>query len=1784
MIVNVTLAGTTTGAKDSGSSGNSSVTVPPSPPKTAQGANGGSGGVGISAAVSVNLVNSDTRAFIADTTVGTTNSIDVVANTDADIWVASLSFAFDKSKAKGGISLAGSFAMNDIDRVSQAFTDNAVIGTDDINVSATIDDRVRAFAIGASGQKKKGTAAVTGSVSLNLITRDTLAAIGDTTTLTAGGDVTIVAADKLQLVAAGGGLAISGKVGVGAAAGVSVIDNKVDAHIGANAVVDAAGDIVISADSESLITSVALGVGIGTEQLGIAGSATSQNLTPDVQAYIAAGADVLTQRNLLIDADDSSTVIQVGGRVGVGKKAGVGIAITNLNVNRTVKAYIEAGAMVTALGNGNALTDPGGSLTGNGILIDASAADSTWLIAIAGAGGNQFAGAGSVVVHTLTSDVQAFIGAGASVNTHANIPTASAAQSVQLRADHSTSVLSVAGGIAVSGKVGVGAAADVEIVNKTVKAHIDSAAIVNARNDVIVQATSRESFLAVAVGIGAAGKVGLAGSAVVITLDTTTQAYIGGGPVAADGAVVSADGNVVVAADSDANFITAAGAIGGGGTVGFGISNSTIVKTDLTEAFIGENADVTAKGTGNAIAVFTGDKDTSGTKLTENIRGLSVAATSYEDFITIAAGGGGGGQVGAAGSATINILDETTRAYIDQGARINASNTGADPNQGVNVRASDNTTIKSVAGSAGVGGTAGIGAGADVGVITKLTEATIGTSAIVNAAGNVTIQAQSDDNIIGAAANAGIGGSAGIAGSASVFVLDTTTRAMIGNSVTVDAGGDAAVLADGAADILMITGSISGGGSAGIGVSNTTLVKTDTVEAFVGASANLTVNSLTVTATSSEKLLTVAAGGGLAGSAGIAGSATVNILNETTLAYIDQGATVTALQSITIRAYDDTQIFSVAGAIGGGGSAGIGAGVDVGVISKRTEAYIGPSANISAITNITVEALSSEAITSIAASLGVGGSVGIAGSASVYTVTNTTRAYIGNAATVTADGSVLVSAADDTGIVAIAGSVSGGGAAGIGAGAGVAVINKTTEAFIDQNADVTAQGLGNGITVNTGKFGIGFTSGQFNQNMPTFNSQGVSSHTPTVAPPGNQIALDFEPLQAVDQTADTIDLGSSPGLKTGDKVIYRNNGNNSVGGLSDGVEYFVIETADPTQVMLATTQANALNGTAINLTLATGTHTLEPVSASLTQQRGTTATTQIGFKGVAVTAINQDDFKTIAGSGGAAGTVAINLSGDVNVFTSNTSAYINDDATVTANNGSAVGEPSVLVAAGNDFYHLGLAAAASVSGAVAGTGAADIMIVTINTKAFVDDGAVVGAEGDIGVHAHASEDIVSVSAGASVSGTVAVSGAFSILTINSTTLAYIGDDNAVDLKGATASAGGNILISASDDTKLLMVAGSLGIGIGAVGIGASVGVTVISKDTQAFVGAHSTVDAGGNNAALINTVFDGDFSSTGPKTFSTLSAFSGLAVQAASSEDVTSIVAAGGGALFFGLGGGAAVEVLESDTRAYIGRSANINQGTQPSSASQSVNVSAVNDVTVFAFGGGIAGGLVGIGGGVDVGILRNDTSAFIANLANVDANQDIDINALAQKDVYSVAVSGAGGVAALAGSVSVWNIGTVYDSSYSVEGARFDPATQVGGTIILLTFDHELKTGDKVIYRNGGGSSIGGLTDGVEYFVIENADPRVLSLATTKANALNGAAINLNETTATGDQHRLDPAEDAVAALTTTTTNPNSNTTNPSTLSTTNTAAGQFSSFLNAFGPPRSRLAPSQSIVPMTA
>ncbi len=80
----------------------------------------------------------------------------------------------------------------------------------------------------------------------------------------------------------------------------------------------------------------------------------------------------------------------------------------------------------------------------------------------------------------------------------------------------------------------------------------------------------------------------------------------------------------------------------------------------------------------------------------------------------------------------------------------------------------------------------------------------------------------------------------------------------------------------------------------------------------------------------------------------------------------------------------------------------------------------------------------------------------------------------------------------------------------------------------------------------------------------------------------------YHSITGVDGTANTISFADAHGFTTGQAVVYTTGGDNALvieggGSLVDGNTYYVIATADPTKLKLATSQANALAGVAINL-------------------------------------------------------------------------------------------------------------------------------------------------------------------------------------------------------------------------------------------------------------------------------------------------------------------------------------------------------------------------------------------------------------------------------------------------------------------------------------------------------------------------------------------------------------------------------------------------------------------------
>ena len=405
-----------------------------------------------------------------------------------------------------------------------------------------------------------------------------------------------------------------------------------------------------------------------------------------------------------------------------------------------------------------------------------------------------------------------------------------------------------------------------------------------------------------------------------------------------------------------------------------------------------------------------------------------------------------------------------------------------------------------MAGSASASGTASIGVSANIGFIAGTVEANLGGT--VKSAGNVSVQAKSELKVPVFTA-AGGGGSGTVAANGTVTVLKVTSKtlAKINALAEITAENNVIVYADSDADILAVNGNVGGAGAAAVGAAvNMMIFNNQTTAAIEATSVTANANGdgvsfitgeidssineknspnsndtttdsvsskaatsiqkgVLVGAHSAQKIRNwvVAAGG--AGAAAVMGSVNVLIFDETTKAYI-KGTNVTANNSnadIAVIAVDNTSIQNVAGNVSGAGAVAVGIGNDTLKFSKKVSANV-ENATLVGKRHIIVLANSKEDILSVVVSTGGAGGVAVNSSDSVVVMENTTEALVKDS-TLTADGSIRITAEDEQNYVVTAGSANGSGTAGVGAGVVVITSSNIVKAHVSGNSSLDALGL-----------------------------------------------------------------------------------------------------------------------------------------------------------------------------------------------------------------------------------------------------------------------------------------------------------------------------------------------------------------------------------------------------------------------------------------------------------------------------------------------------------------------------------------------------------------------------------------------------------------------------------------------------------------------------------------------------------------------------------------------------
>ena len=1509
------------------------------------------GKVSVAAAVAVNVADLRAEAWVPDgitLDAGGALTVEASGNTDAA--------AHADGSAAGSTAMVGigaAVAINSVTTRTQAWIgEGADITADGVAVRSfmtdTGDDTVNTFETSAKAGAGGGKVGIAGALALNLIdARSTAEIHGDASIDAGGGNVEVSASSESETTATAlpDEPASGGKVGVGASVALNLFTEElVRARIRENASIDGAGDLRVTAAARSDTTA--------TAQAGAAGSVAVDavvalsELKLLTEAVIESGDRIDATGEVEITASSTgehaatATGDVKSDNVGVGASAAIIISNTttraalqrdlasgagaddHLTVAASATRSYEAVARASAAGGKDddslSQSEKDNAKSTSTLKDTESAQKGTEKSG--GSGKVNVAAAAGVLV--IDDDVSATIAAGRSVQSGGDLAvTAHNSSDFSARGlGDAIDITKLTGGTQVGIGVGVGLAI---VRNDTEAAIGDGARIVRA-GDVTVQAESLQNtspefaFKLAAEGVAGAGseKVSVAGALAVANSEATTRASIG------DNVVIEDAGVIDIAADNTSKLAAKAWSAATSGKVGVGASIAIIVAENEYQAWLGQGADVTA--TSLAIAARN-HKISGGVDFDWSLDGLQDRFTEanlqillgQNNYYTETIAGAASNQVAVSGAFSVNVFDDTTEAWIGDGARIDASGS-------LDVVAANDTTAKAFAGGVSAAGKVGVGlASADI-VNSSATRAWLGSDTHVVQAGDLSVGAAASMDLAVIGASAGAANTAGVAGVLNLILAESIVEAWIDANARVRSNGALAVSADNRFDALNVAGVAGIGGTAGVGVSaGINLIDSET-RAWIGDDAEIAAAGLTsVDASSESDVLSVVVGGAGGGKAGVAASAATNVYNPVTQAWIGTDARINSgdplvAQSVRVSADSATELLSIVGTVGIGGTAGVGGAADVVVIDKTTSAWLAGGSEVRTGRDISVLADAQEKIRSIGVGFSAGGTAGVQGSASVLVLNTDTQAWAADQTTLHANGNIVIGASSASELDLLSGAIGGAGTAAVGAGAAVSVIDKTTRAWIGDDASVTALGNGTAVDVATGEFAVSYVAD------PTGEGE--------VAAPG----------------------------------ITPSNGEDDLAGGSEALD----------------------------------------------KQRLVNSNTQ-SLRGLAVTAVNQDAVQGFAVTGAASGTASVTLSGEVSVHDTDTRAWIGDRSEVNPDNTGAHAQQSVLVAAGNDSFHLGIAGALSASGTVGVGVGADVAVMNHDTRAWIGADTLTHTRRDVSVLATSTQEVVSISASLGASGTVGVSGSVSVLSFDNTTWAWIGS-------GAKVDAGGNLRVEASDDTDTTLIAGTVALGLAGGGVGGGVGVTVIDKDTRAWIGNNATVDARGLNTA--------DMAGYSGESFDGTTGIRGLKVQARSSEDLFTVSAAGAGGLYVGIAGAVSVATVNSDTLAYLGNGVRINTGGG-GHAAQDVNVTARNDLSLFNVSGALGVGAVGISGAVDVGVIRNDTTAFIGDDAIVHTARDVDVNALSRKDIETYAVSAAGGLGAIAAGVAVYSVGGALDA-----------------------------------------------------------------------------------------------------------------------------------------------------------
>lgn len=984
-----------------------------------------------------NAITDKNEAYAEDATLSLTGSEkdDTSLTVEADNAAKITNIAASGSGASKGSAVAGQISLNWVDNTTDAHVKGGSLKAGKATtISAkdrgTIDSYTGAVAVSGGGNG----AAVGASIAANLIEGKTTSSLEDTT-VNSGGALSVTADETSQITSIVAAGAASGKLAGAFSASGNYIHTDTDAHIsnknemktgalsvlaknGSNATIGvgsaAAGGnsagasiavmvnqskvaatltgdkdknhtitadgITVQADnayngaasdteSNETAKTVAVGFAGGTSQFAGSGSVTVNVIEQTTDATIGKGKYDAGQKAAQVAATSTAKLFGLAGGVSLSAGSGLGAAVDVQTYNGHTYAGIADGA---SLKNASSVT------------VNADSKEHLTSVAATLAGGaGSFAGAGAAGAHSIATDTKAYIGKQSEVTE---------AGDVSVTAKDETKLNTLAGSGAGSGNTGVGLTAAVEVVNKKASAIVGDNAKVTG-NSLTVKAENTSSSETVAAGLGVGGTAGLAGAASETFVTHKTDAHVG------KGTQVSVAKGAKILADSKFTQGAKAGSVGGGGTVGIGISNATVSLNAVTKAYADDGAVISG---GNQVKI-------------------SADHTTDLTYATVA--GGVGGTVGVSGNAAVNIIDTETKAYTGKKSALSADEAG----DGISITASDTTKLHGGNGGAAIGISGG-GAGVAVGVtnLKKNTSAYADQNAKLDSKGQVAISAENAEDIDNVTVQVAGGTYAGLAGAVNVMNLSASTKAYTDTGVQINQankasgryGGDISVKADHALKMTSAVGgaAASGGASGGAAV-DVANIKTQT-NAYIGDSNTIDTTGDVSVSAKDEVTLNSQAYAASIGAVGLSGS--ISVYRIGSASFDDKDGILTGKNA---KGQDEDLTTWVNGQ------------VNQSQTGDAMKAYDGKTGALSDVKKELGTTYASQEPT---------------------TEEKGTLAKIGKGTTITADGNVSVDAADTLNMKNYMSSITGSVFASAGASVSVVNTDTQTKALIDSDAKIAA--------------------------------------------------------------------------------------------------------------------------------------------------------------------------------------------------------------------------------------------------------------------------------------------------------------------------------------------------------------------------------------------------------------------------------------------------------------------------------------------------------------------------------------------------------------------------------------------------------------------------------------------------------------------------------------------------------------------------------------------------------